>query len=119
MELELPSLEKRLRGDFLALYNNLNRGCSKEGVSLFFSGDRMWGNGLKLPKKRFGFDVRKNFFTEMVVRHWNVLPREMVNSLSLEIFKKRVNEAQRHMVSGPGDDKSTLRLDVLNGLFQP
>lgn len=64
------------------------------GVSLFSQSFsyRTRENDLRLHCRRFRLHIRKNFFTEGVVKHWSRLPRKVV-SPSLEVFKKGVDVA--------------------------
>ncbi|KAK4808122.1 hypothetical protein QYF61_025463 [Mycteria americana] len=70
-DLGLFSLEKRrLRGDLIALYNCLKGGGREVG-------------SVSSPR---------------VIKHWNRLPREVVESPSLEVFKSRLDEVLMNMV---------------------
>ena len=58
----------------------------------------MKGNGNKLEEARFRLHIRKKLFTVGVVRHWNRLPREVVDAPSLEAFKARLDGTLSHLV---------------------
>ena len=70
------------------------------GVGLFsqITSNRMSGNVLRLHWWRFRLDIRNNFFSKRVVRHCNRVPKEVVESPFLEVFKKCVDMALQDMV---------------------
>ncbi|PKU44253.1 hypothetical protein llap_5446 [Limosa lapponica baueri] len=59
---------------------------------------RTRGNGFKLKDSSFRLAIRKKFFTVRVVRHWNRLPREVVDAPSLEVLWTRLDGALSNLV---------------------
>ena len=116
-ELGMFSLEKRrLRGDLIALYNDLKGGCSEVEVSLFSQvtvirqermasccarGGSVWTLG-KISSQKECSSIGTG------------CPREVV-----EVFQICVDVALRDMVSGQGGEGLAVGLDDLRGLFQP
>jgi len=100
-ELVLFSLEKRrLRGDLTAALQCLEGVYRKDGDKNFSRAccDRTRSNGFKLRECRFRLDIRKNFFTMRVVKHWHKFPREVVDTPSLGTFRVRLDGALSNLV---------------------
>ena len=81
-------------------FQYLKGAYKQEGERLFtrVDSDRRRGNSSKLVQGRFTLDIRRKFFTQRVVTHWNRLPKEAVDAPSLEAFKARVDVALGSLV---------------------
>ena len=62
--------------------------------------DKTRRNGFKLKEGRFRLDIRKKSYSEVysVVRHWNRLPRRVVDVPSVETFKIRMDGALSNLI---------------------
>jgi len=101
--LEHLSYEERLRelGLFILKKRRLRRGpykylqggCQEDGARLcsVVPSDRTRGKGHKLKQRKLQLKMRKNFFTLRVTEPWPRLPREVVESPSLEIFQTHLD----------------------------
>ena len=72
----------------------------KEGDRLFSRacGDKTKGNGFKLKLGRLRLNIIRMFFTIRVVKHWNRLPREVVDVLSLKTSKVRLDRKLSNLI---------------------
>ena len=80
---------------------------------------RMRSNGLKLWQERVSLNIRKHFFSERGMTHWHRLPREVVVSPSLHVFKNCGDVALRGLVSGHGGNGWWLDLGILEPFPNP
>jgi len=96
--LKLTSLQKRRqRDDLIEAYKILT---GKEGVDphCFFTLDQnrygTSGQELKLYTRRNRLELRRNFFSQRVVPHWNRLPEPVVMAESVNTFKNRLDRCE-------------------------
>ncbi|XP_059579404.1 uncharacterized protein LOC109285286 [Alligator mississippiensis] len=93
-DLNLLSLHKRrLKGDLVAIYKLTKEDQQGTGETLFpraLPGVTR-NNGHKLTESRFRLDIRRRYFTVRAARIWNQLPREVVLTSTLGVFKRRLD----------------------------
>ena len=94
-KLNLPTLEfRRLRGDLIETYKITHNIYDPLTTKTLFSYDvdeRTRSHTLKFYKSRFNKTKFQNFFTNRVINIWNTLPKLIVTSESLNIFKNRMD----------------------------
>lgn len=93
--LNMTTLEqRRLRGDMIETFKIMT-GREGVGIADFFSpsdsGYELRGHRYKICHGRNRLEVRRNFFSQRVVRHWNGLPDHVVEATSVNAFKNRID----------------------------
>ena len=94
-ELGMCSLQqRRARGDMIAVFNYVKGNHVEEGANWFTAAleSRTRSHGFKLRERRFHLNSRNHFLMVRAVHRWNKLPRRVVESPSLEVFKSRLDE---------------------------
>ena len=96
--LNLPTLTfRRLRGDMIEVFKIMNNyydsrvSSSILKLHVHASAVSTRGHKLKLFLPRANTELRRNFFSHRVVRHWNSLPEDVVTAPSINSFKNRLD----------------------------
>ena len=86
---------RRKRGDLIETYKILSEKENIASHKFFELSDKAYnlrGHSMKLTVKRSRLNIRKFFFSQRVVPHWNSLPERVVTAPSTNAFKNRLDE---------------------------
>ena len=82
--------DRRIRGDLITTFQALTNPISPIRQLYMMNLDpRLRGHKFKLQKQKFYTTPRQVFLTNRVFNSWNMLPIEVIQSQSLQVFKKR------------------------------
>ena len=95
--LNLPSMYyRRARGDMIETFKFVNGIYKCDNPLTFDSNNRTRGHQYKLKKERCRLQVRQNFFSNRVVDLWNNLPASVVEAVSVNAFKNKLDRYWRN-----------------------
>ena len=93
--LKLPTLKyRRYRGDMIEVYKIIS-GKYDNNIVInldLVKDSRTRGNVFKLTNKSFHYDIRKFAFSVRIVNVWNSLPNKVVEAVTVDIFKRRLDK---------------------------
>ena len=95
----LRNEERRNHTDLLEVFK-LKSGLSSVPMNAFFDlnvDSRTRGHSWKIVKKSCKLDIRKYFFSEMVIQRWNHLSQDAVDQATLNGFKRALNKRRIEM----------------------
>ena len=90
--------ERRNRADLIFLYK-MYKGLTRPPFESMFQltcFGQTRGHTLKLTKHCTNRDIRLHFFSERVINNWNSLDQKVVDSNSVDVFKKRLHLSIRN-----------------------
>ena len=97
-KLGLPTLKfRRIRGDLIEVFKIITQNNNSNCQLVFHNNLALHnnlqtrGNRYKLFQKQVVYDLRKYFFTNRIIALWNSLPDQVVSSVSLNMFKNRLD----------------------------
>ena len=97
--IKVPGMRyRRMRGDII-LVNKILRGDNQSLRDLFtINQSRTRGHKFKLYKPLVQTTIRKHFFSIRAINNWNSLPYEVVNAVSLDSFKSKLDNAWENKI---------------------
>ena len=99
-----------MRGDLIETYKIIRGLDTLEAGNMFpmLGESRTRGHSLRIRGRPFRTEMRKNFFSQRVVKVWNSLPQKAVEASSLDAFKRELDRALKDSgVRGYGEKAGT------------
>jgi Reverse transcriptase (RNA-dependent DNA polymerase)/Endonuclease-reverse transcriptase len=99
--LGIPSLQRRReRGDMIETYKILSEKENISSEQFFVMPDNIYslrGHNKKIKKNCVRLDIRKYFYSQRVVNHWNRLSQKVVDATSVNGFKNALDKEWEDM----------------------